>query len=222
MKIALLSDIHGNLPALQTCLDAARALNCERLFCLGDTFGYFQDGVACFEMLQQSGAEMMMGNHEAMLLGILVATPERELMYRLDHERQRLSPQMRRSIQSLLPYRIVTIRERRLLMVHGAPWDPLRGYVYPDADLSAIGGLPYDFVFMGHTHRPFIRAENGVCVTNVGSCGLPRDVGDKACFAVYDTDSARVDLIRPPLDGACIRARYKDAHEAVLQVLERR
>jgi putative phosphoesterase len=222
MKLALLSDIHGNLPALELCLGVARSLGCERVFCLGDTFGYFQSGAACFEMLRQAGAEIMLGNHEAMLLRRIPSSPESELVYQLEPERQRLSSQTRDLLESLLPYREIVLGNRKLLLVHGAPWDPLSGYVYPDANLAALGRLPYDFIFMGHTHRPFVRTENKACVVNVGSCGLPRDTGNSACFAVYDTDTGRAELIRPALDTDLVRKTYPRAHPAVLAVLNRR
>jgi predicted phosphodiesterase len=222
MKLALLSDIHGNLPALETCLGAARDLGYERLFCLGDIFGYFQNGMACLEMLRDAGAEMILGNHEAMLLQRIPSTPERELVYQLEPERARLSSQTRDFLESLLPYREVLADNRRLLLVHGAPWDPLRGYVYPDSDLAPLGRLPYDCIFMGHTHRPFVRTESGTCVVNVGSCGLPRDIGNSACFAIYHTDTGQAELIRPALDTDLIRKTYPRAHPSVLAVLNRK
>lgn len=222
MKLALLSDIHGNLPALETCLSSARALGCERIFCLGDTFGYFQSGAACLEMLRHAGAEMLLGNHEATLLGRIPSTPERELVYQLEPERLRLGLEAREQLESLLPYREMVLDERRLLLVHGAPWDPLRGYVYPDTNLAALGSLPYDFVFMGHTHRPFVRTENKTCFVNVGSCGLPRDIGNSACFAVFRTDTGQAELVRPALDTELVRKTYPRAHPSVLEVLNRR
>jgi putative phosphoesterase len=222
MKLAFLSDIHGNLPALEICLDAVRALGCERIVCLGDTFGYFQDGTACFDMLRQAGAEVMLGNHEAMLLRRIQTTPERELVYQLDAERSRLGSQVRNELKRLLPFREILLGKRRILMVHGAPWDPLSGYVFPDTDLAPLAALPYDGIFMGHTHRPFVRTEANMRVVNVGSCGLPRDVGSMACFAVYDSESGHVELIRPGLDTELIRRTYPSAHPAVLAVLDRR
>jgi predicted phosphodiesterase len=222
VKIALLSDVHGNLPALELCLAAARSLRCERIFCLGDVFGYFQDGAGCFELLQQAGAEILLGNHEAMLLRRMPCSPERELVYQLEPERLQLGSRARERLESLLPYREIVLNGRRLLLVHGAPWDPLSGYVFPDTNLAPIGRLPYDWVFMGHTHRPFVRSADRTSVVNIGSCGLPRDVGNSACFAVYDAQSGRADLIRPALDTELVRRTYPRAHPSVLAVLDRR
>lgn len=223
MKIAVLSDIHGNMPALQTCLETIFEMGCSKIYCLGDTFGYFQDGQLCFETLIGLGTEFLIGNHEAMLLGILPFEKKGENIYQLSAKMAVLSPEIKNNLSSLLPYRAVTLSTgKRLLLVHGSPWDPLGGYVYPDTDLRGFGRLPYDYIFMGHTHRPFIRNESNVCIVNAGSCGLPRDIGQRASFAVYDCSLDHVELVRPPLDVRAIQKKYPNAHPSVLECLQRR
>jgi predicted phosphodiesterase len=223
MKLAFISDVHGNLPALETCLAAIEAQHCDALYCLGDTFGYFTDGVECYTRLKRAGAQMMIGNHEAMMLELLPVTAEREAVYRLQPERERLDAGLRAELSGLLPFRILELPSgKRALLVHGAPLDPLRGYLYPDSDLARFRSLPYHFVFMGHTHRPFVRDEGGIRFVNVGSSGLPRDIGNLCCFALLDTQSGNVELIRPPLDRGGIVARYPDVHPSVLALLDRR
>lgn len=222
MKIAFLSDIHGNIPALQICLDAIAEKGCSKIYCLGDMFGYFPDGQESFEMLQALGVEFLAGNHEAMLLGRLRVDKERDEVYQLSSQKADLSPEARVTLANLLPYRAVTLDSgKRLLLVHGSPWDPLQGYIYPDADFSDFRSLPFDYVFMGHTHRPFIHHEPEVCIVNIGSCGLPRDIGNLASFAVYDSSLDRVELVRPTLDVSAIELRYPEAHPSVLKCLKR-
>lgn len=223
MKIAFLSDIHGNMPALQTCLKAVAEHGCDKIYCLGDTFGYFQDGQGCYEQLSRLGTEFLAGNHEAMLLGKLQIGNRRDDVYQLSAEGACLSLEARNALGRLLPYKLVTlVTGKRLLLVHGSPWDPLQGYVYPDTDLRDYGSLPYDYIFMGHTHRPFIRREAETYIVNTGSCGLPRDIGNMASFAVYDCTLDRVELVRPRLDIGAIEKKYPTAHPSVLRCLRRR
>jgi predicted phosphodiesterase len=223
MKIAFISDVHGNLPALETCLAAILERGCDELHCLGDTFGYFSDGVECFAALKRAGAQMMIGNHEAMLLGLLTVTADREDVYRLQPERDRMPAELRAELNGLLPFRALCLEgNRRALLVHGSPLDPLRGYLYPDSDLGRFRSLDWDFVFMGHTHRPFVRDEGKIRFVNVGSGGLPRDIGNLGCFAMFDSATGEVELVRVPLDAARIRARYPGAHTSVLAMLDRR
>ncbi len=222
MKIAFLSDVHGNMPALRTCLDAVAKRGCNKIYCLGDIFGYFQDGQECYETLSKLGTEFLAGNHEAMLLGRLQIDNHRDDVYQISAERTNLSLEVRNALSKLLPYKSVTLATgKRLLLVHGSPWDPLQGYVYPDTDLRDFGSLSYDYIFMGHTHRPFIRREAETCIVNTGSCGLPRDIGNLASFAVYDCAVDRVELIRPRLDIGAIQTKYPAAHPSVLRCLRR-
>ncbi|MGA1858164.1 metallophosphoesterase family protein [Azospirillum sp. 11R-A] len=71
MKIALISDIHANLEALQATLDAIRAEGAERIVCLGDIVGYNTDFAACIALLRQSGAVCIAGNHDRAVAGLI-------------------------------------------------------------------------------------------------------------------------------------------------------
>jgi predicted phosphodiesterase len=222
MKIAFISDVHGNMPALEICLKAISENGCSQIYCLGDTFGYFQDGVKCYETLRSLGAEFISGNHEAILLGNLTIEKKQEEVCRLNLERTCLSPEMRMNLNKLLPYKTVILpNEKKLLLVHGSPWDPLQGYVYPDSDLSPFNSLPYDYIFMGHTHHPFINVKSNTSIVNTGSCGLPRDTGNLACFAIYDCLLDSVKLVRPILDIKAIKEKYSQAHPTILNCLDR-
>lgn len=222
MKIAILSDVHGNLPDLHGVMKRISELGCEKIYCLGDVFGYFPDGSACFAKLAAAGAEFLLGNHEAMLLGLLPISQEREAVYRLSRDQAGLTGPARDTLGSLLPYRSVELSTgKRMLMVHGSPWNPLEGYVYPDADMTRFGPLPYDFVFMGHTHRSFMKTERAVRIVNPGSCGLPRDNARQAGFALYDSATDGVELVQVPMDVGAVLAAYPDVHPTVAACLRR-
>jgi len=119
--------------------------------------------------------------------------------------------------------RAVEYEGLRALLVHGAPDDPLEGYVYPDADLSDWDALPYDAVFMGHTHRPFARRVGTVLVANVGSVGLPRDAGGLASFAVLDTATGDCEHVRVPFAAdEVVRRAGPGLHPATAAALLRR
>jgi predicted phosphodiesterase len=222
MKIAILSDVHGNLPALRRCLQAIATEGCDRLFCLGDIFGYYPDGEACLDLLMDSGAELLMGNHEAMLLGILPCSAEKDIVYRLKTPKNTLSDRARHIIEGLLPYKALEFEDgTRLLLVHGTPWDPLLGYAYPDGELGRFAALPFKAVFMGHTHRPFASQASSVLAVNVGSCGLPRDIGNQAAFVIYEVFAGLVKTVRVAFDRHETLATYPLVHDCVKQCLSR-
>ena len=83
----------------------------------------------------------------------------------------------------------------KLLLVHGSPTDPTYGYVYPDTVLDGFS-TDADWVFMGHTHHPFVREHLGTCYVNIGSCGMPRDDGRYGAVAILDTKARKARILR--------------------------
>ncbi|CAN0618928.1 putative phosphoesterase [Burkholderia multivorans] len=220
MRLAIISDIHGNLPMLDACLAEIAKRQCDRIVCLGDVFGYFPDGVACVERLHEVRADCLMGNHEAMLLGLLPLPEAKDEVYRLGVQRERVPASLMQHMQAWLPYASEVIGTKRILMVHGSPWQPLTEYVYPNSDLSRFAALPFDAVFMGHTHHAFVRSSGDVRVCNTGSCGLPRDVG-RPSFAVFDVTDDTIELVRLSVDSAQVQQHYPNLHPSIYSVWSR-
>ena len=222
MKLGLLSDAHGNVIATEACLDALRAGGADELVFLGDACGYLPGSREVLALLDARGVHQLLGNHDAMVAGLLAAEPDREPVYRHAAARAALGPAGLADLARRVPWREWTVDGRRLLCVHGSPWHPLAGYVYPDAALDPFAQLPYDAVFMGHTHRPFVAATAGPLVVNVGSCGLPRDAGDLAACAVYDTSSGQCEIVRIRFDAAELIGQAGPAlHDSVRACLMR-
>lgn len=223
MKIGVLSDAHGNPGALERCLRFLRRRGVEAIWFLGDSIGYLPEGGAVLEMLVETGAETLLGNHDAMAISALELTERGEQVYKIREQRSALSASHTEQLRAALPFREDRIGGRRALFVHGSPWQPLTGYIYPDADLSAFSALPYDIVFMGHTHRPFVAISGGCTVVNVGSCGLPRDQGNLASCAIYDADEHECSIHRIPFDAERIAEQHQHSiHPSVAEVLRRK
>jgi putative phosphoesterase len=214
VRIALFSDVHGNVPALHACLARLAELDADERIFLGDVVGYLPGEVECLHVLDEAGFACQQGNHEAMLLAG-TETIEGEAVYRHDGARRRLGAEGLRAIASWPVSRTVERDGRRLLLVHGSPGDPLEGSVRPDADLSGWDELPYDAVFMGHTHRPFARRRGRMLVANPGSVGLPRDTGTLASFAIFDSATGDCAHVRVPFDPReVVRRARGDLHPA--------
>jgi predicted phosphodiesterase len=210
VRLGFLSDAHGNPMALEVCLRALADAGAEQLHFLGDAVGYMPGEAEVLEQLRAAGAVCIRGNHEAMLLGELPVSEQSEQVYRLAGARARLRPEHRAWIATWPLQRELEVAGRRLLLVHGSPQDPLGGYIYPDTDLAAFAGLPYDRVLLGQTHRPFVRAAGPVEVVNIGSSGMPRDVGNLASCAIYDSSDHKMQLLRCPFDAEAVIAAYAD------------
>ena len=210
MRVALLSDIHGNAIALDACLKRVRTLGVDAVCFLGDAVGYLPGAREVLDRLEEEAIPCQQGNHERMLLSPGEATPEREEAYRLENARSQLDPAHLQRVAAWPNSRELTLGARSVLLVHGSPKAPLDGYVYPDTDLTLFHDVPYDAVMMGHTHRPFVRTSGGRLFVNTGSVGLPRDRADQAAFAVYDAQAHHAEIIRVPLDVDAILAAYGD------------
>jgi predicted phosphodiesterase len=222
VRIAVFSDVHGNAIALDACLARVDRLGVDARIFLGDVVGYLPDEVRCLRALRDAGFECQQGNHEAMLLSGS-ATTDAETVYRLRDARRRLAGDSLRGIATWPVRRTLERDGVRVLFVHGAPDDPLEGYVYPDSDVSGWDRLPFDAVFMGHTHRPFVRRSGRVLLANSGSVGLPRDAGGLASFAVFDSDTLECAHFRVPFDTeAVIRRAGPALHRATRACLRRR
>jgi hypothetical protein len=100
----------------------------------------------------------------------------------------------------------------------------LGGYLYPDTDLSPMADLGARYVFVGQTHRPFIRRGEHATFVNIGSCGLPRDCGHLGAVCVFDSQTGEVEILRFDIQEATRAAlrRCGPVSPQVLAVFERR
>lgn len=217
MKVGLLADIHGNADALAAVLAAARAADVEHLLVAGDIVGYYDRPAAVIDQLDGWSWQGVRGNHED-LLG------DRLRDGRWEDERRRHGsgllaasrlPDATRQRLLTLPHPLaIELDGARVLLCHGAPWD-VDLYVYPDAApelrdrvLEAAAG--FDLVVLGHTHHPMWWQAGAVRVVNPGSVGQPRDRKPGACWALWDTATGTVDLLRQTYDSAPVRDRARE------------
>jgi predicted phosphodiesterase len=222
VRIALLSDVHGNPDALGAALRTLRRCDVTSWHFLGDAVGYLPGESECLDVLGELDAGCQKGNHEAMLLSPTPAARELESVYGLQAARTRLDSAEIDWIRSWPEVSELRIEGRRLLLVHGSPTEPLTGYLYPDTDLDPYADRSFDAIVCAHTHRPFMRTAAGTRIINVGSVGLPRDVGRLASVATYDSDANEFEIWRIPFDAERVIDRWGSAlHEQTVACLRR-
>lgn len=222
MKIGVISDVHGNIRALEKCLHFLRQQKTDRLIFLGDAVGYLPFGVEVLELLQQNGIECILGNHEAMLLGILPLPEKNEEVYKLGRIKKKMSDTLLQFVGSWKQHIELQVDDLQFFFVHGSANDHLTGYVYPDTDLSAFKHVKYNVVVMGHTHYPFLRKEYDKVFINAGSVGLPRDSGNLSSLVVIDTIPFKAVHYRLRNDTEFILSEMKgEVHESATERLRR-
>ena len=219
MKLGFVSDAHGNPFGLQVCIDGLRMRGAGQIFFLGDAIGYFPLAEEVLAILEHEKLPCLLGNHDAMLCGTLPLDPVKDRIYGINDVAQRLDPATKAEISRWPVRRVIECDGLRVLLVHGSPRDELNEYIYPDTDITWFASVKADAVFMGHTHIPFTQKLNDVLVVNVGSCGLPRDIGNSAACALFDTQSGNAEILRIPFDTgqllAAARRRGKVADQVV-------
>ncbi len=222
MKLAILSDAHGNKFFFDQCMDEAKKRKPDRIVFLGDIFGYLKSGIEILQILIETDAEIIKGNHEAMLLGEIELDKQKDEVYKLAEQRKLLSNEEVELIKNLPQERILCIDNKKILFIHGAPWDHTCGYLYENTENFGWDDSDYDYIFMGHTHRPFVKSGDKTTYVNVGSCGLPRDVGLSPSFCLFDTKTESCEIFRLSLDKSILNnSEFEGIHPSVMKVFLR-
>jgi predicted phosphodiesterase len=204
MKIGFISDAHGNVEAFCRGLAALEEFGAESVYFLGDAIGYLP-GDAVVTEIRERGIPAIRGNHEEMLLRG-EAPLNREPVYRLRQIAREMQPANRAEIVGWPAARTIDSAPGKLLLVHGSPSDQTFGYVYPESELDGFDVAPHVAVFMGNTHRPFVRHAKGVLFVNIGSCGLPRDTGDLGAACLFDGATGEARIIRFSIEAETRKA----------------
>lgn len=213
MRIAILSDIHGNYEALKCVLDHMAEQDVRQAFCLGDSIGYGPKPDEVCKALMERSIPSVMGNHEWALEKKSRRTwfnPHAKKALTLTE--QLLSPESIAWVRSLPLYLI--FHDARL--VHGMPPDSVRTYLF-EMDNDELADMFEDqherLFFVGHTHELEIVAWDGRRIDrrrfpqgtvkldpnmryllNIGSVGQPRDGDNRAKYVVWDLENDTIDL----------------------------
>ncbi len=230
MRYAILSDVHGNMEALEAVLSRFSEMgDIDAYYCLGDIVGYGADPDACCTRLRELTEVTLLGNHDAAVAGRMDYSyyydAAREA---LDWCRSELSSENMAWLKGL-PY---THRLGEVELSHGSPWRP-EEYDYIFALDQAREVLKQkedlaDVTFIGHSHLTKVFAltkDNALDVVaprftlkpdmryivTVGSVGQPRDYDPRACAGLYDTEARRFEYVRVEYDIEAQRQKITNA-----------
>lgn len=213
MRIAVVSDIHGNLVALDAVLADLERHSVDEVWCGGDIAFGGPWGAACVARVRATGWATVRGNTDVWVTGdpqTVESSEGRDEVEAFASEAA-LPDDDRRW---LLGLPLGHSGRGSLLLVHGTPLSP---FVAPEPDAPASEFAPYEgraaIVVYGHVHRAFTRRlADGTIVCNAGSVGAPRD-GHDACYLLVDQRGSDWTLRhrRVPYDRAAVVARAREA-----------
>lgn len=195
MKIAILSDIHGNDTALRAVLMEIDKIGVDKILFLGDYVGYYYNADIIFNLIKDYDKELIKGNHELLLEQALdnnekALATQKKYGSGIEYAEKTLSTEQINHLINLPEKKELKIDGLKILICHGSPWDVWQ-YIYPDSSEESKKKCletDADFVFIGHSHRSFIYEQSKKVLINVGSVGQNRKVGGIASWCLLDTE----------------------------------
>ena len=195
--LAVFSDVHGNLPALEAILADIERRGGVRTLCLGDLVGYGPSPNEVALLVRDRGIPCLMGNYDQ---GIGFETGDCGCVYKTDEQRaegaaslawtQRVaSDEVKAYLRTLEDHFTLQTPGGDILAVHGSP-RRINEYLFEDRPASAMERMareyPYPAILFGHTHVPYARSVGDTVFVNVGSGGRPKDGDWRVCYALVD------------------------------------
>ena len=211
MRIAIFSDVHANLPALEAVLEDIDGANVDARYALGDLVGYAPWPNEVLERLQAEGFPIVMGNYDD---GTGFDRDECGCAYVKERDRAegdagfawtkaQVTGAKKAWLRTLHPQVRFEADGKRYLLVHGSP-RRINQYLYedkPDETFARIGaGADADVIVCGHTHKAYDKTVERWRFINVGSAGKPKDGDPRGCWALLDTATGGVEFRRTPYD----------------------
>lgn len=150
-KICLISDVHANLASLEEVLRAAEDEGCKRIWCLGDTVGYGSEPAECLSRLFAVSEIMLAGNHDLAAIGVVVPdiSGHRHLL-----KEEKDGEQLIAKIRMLESQMGLNAGERRIILVHGSPFNPVWDFMDKEEDWDRVQRVIDNIIVLcGHTHR---------------------------------------------------------------------
>ena len=228
MRVAVVSDIHGNRQAFEAVLDAIAASDCEEMWCLGDLVGYGADPDACVELARAHAALCLAGNHDLVVRGALPLEEfSRGAALAAQWTRETITAETRAYLDELKP----ALLEEPVGLYHASPRDPVWEYVLSPLQAEmCLDVQQHRVCLIGHSHVALafrrqpgelttgqtedadekLSLSNGEWLVNPGSVGQPRDGDPRAAWLELDLDAWEATYRRTEYDigaaAAAIRA----------------
>ena len=204
-RVAVVTDIHANLPALEAALARIEELEIKRIYCGGDLVGYGPHPNEVCALIEDRGIPTIYGNYDYAIARDL---EDCGCAYLTQHDRDlgqqsvdwTLAHADRRSKGYMhdLPFDLrFEVGTNSVHLVHGSP-RKVNEYLFEDKPASLYERLAKaeeaDTLVFGHTHKPWVREHGGVLFVNCGSVGKPKDNDPRAGFAVLSPRAHGVDV----------------------------
>lgn len=204
--LALISDIHANLPALEAVLADADAKGVTEFLCLGDVVGYNGQPEECVRLLKARGIRNILGNHDSYVTTGQNCERSKVVASIIDKHLAALSADsvdwLSRSLDCVV--------DGPRLFVHGGPKDHVDEYLYEVGIDTFPPGVTH--LFAGHTHVQCIHDFGSHVFCNPGSVGQPRDGDPRSAYAILEGAEIRLQRVAYDIDRT-VKAMIERGYE---------
>jgi putative phosphoesterase len=196
-RVAVITDLHANLPALEATLAAIDALGIERVFCGGDLVGYGPHPNEVCARIEELAMPTIYGNYDYAIArgledcGCAYVDPHDRAIGQLSVDWTLAHTASRaRAFMHDLPFDLrFELGGKRVRLVHGSP-RKVNEYLFEDKPARTFERIAAladcDVLVFGHTHKPWVHEYGGVLFVNCGALGKPKDGDPRASFAVLE------------------------------------
>ena len=240
MRLAIISDIHGNRQAFEAILDAIEASDCDEMWCLGDLVGYGADPDACVDLARHHAAICLAGNHDLGVRGDLPLEEfSRGAALAALWTRETIGVQTREFLAGLEPANT----EEEVGLYHASPRDPVWEYVLSPLQAElCLDAQEHRICLIGHSHVALsfsredgqaatgqtraddeeLTLQSGEWLINPGSVGQPRDGDPRAAWLELDTGdwTATYHRVEYDIAGAAAAIRAARLPDSLAERLE--
>jgi diadenosine tetraphosphatase ApaH/serine/threonine PP2A family protein phosphatase len=231
LRVAAITDIHANLPALEAVLAAIDAAGAEEVWCLGDVVGYGAEPDECADLVRERCSVCLVGNHDLAVLGALdISAFSEAAAVAVAWTRENVAMRTLEMLRELEP----AGGRGEIALFHASPRDPVWEYVLSAEQADAnLDVQPKRIALIGHSHaalffaRPpgdqgdvrgaqagddtLLQLREGRWLVNPGSVGQPRDGDPRAAWLELDTEALTARFHRVPYDTERAAAAIRDA-----------
>ncbi|SHF34280.1 metallophosphoesterase family protein [Caloramator proteoclasticus] len=210
MRIAVISDIHSNIYALEKVLEDIERRNVDLTVCLGDLVGYGTHPNEVIELIRRKNILAIMGNYddavgfERMVCGCDYPDPKdaENAGISLGWTVENTTEENKRFLRELPKEAVLSIGDRRFIFVHGSP-RKINEYLKENSKEAeeVMGEIGYDILVCGHTHVPYFKRYYNKMLINSGSVGKPKNGRPDANYIIIDADDElKVEIMYVPYD----------------------
>lgn len=202
MKLAFISDIHGNFDALKAVMLDIKKNKAEKIFCLGDIINYYYEPHKCIDLLIKNNVKCVKGNHENIFFKTLKSKKKAKIYSKMYgnsvfNNLKILKKKHIIFLKSLKAQLKFSINKEKFFLTHASPWS-INFYFYPNVKkkwFDKLADYNFNYFIFGHTHIPMKKIiKKKKILINPGSVGQPRIDSFKAHWLLFDSSSKKFTL----------------------------